>query len=657
MGSQRALVEPLHRYDPARIGSYQLIGRLGAGAMGRVYLGRSAAGRLVAVKTIKPEYAEEADFRARFAREVAAARRVSGVFTAAVIAADPEADVPWLATAYVPAPSLDQLVRRCGPLPVGAVRWLAAGCAEALESIHEAGLVHRDLKPSNVLVALDGPRVIDFGVARAAERIQLTSTRGALGTPAYIAPEQARDTRHATAASDMFSLGCTLLFAATGHAPYQGETVMDILVRLATEPPDLTGLPAELTDLVSGCLDREPDRRPTSADLLAEIAEQVTGSPGGAADSEFGSGALPRQAAELIEEYRRPVEPEPPASRPAAAGTAEPAGPPDTDATVGSQLAGRWPLRFPRSGRHPAAGRHPAGGGHPAAGRTGGSGHPAAGRTGGSGPAGGGTGGSGPAGGGPGGSGPAGGGAAGGGAAGGSGPAGGRSGGGGPAGGAAGGRPDRQTRPDGPADRQPPGPAAAGAGANRGHVRLLRSAAAAPGPGGWRFSGVLSVVVSIGAVVALVSLGTVLGGWLNRPGGNRGSGAAAAASSTAGQPTGQPAGPPGGGRPPDPPGPASGQYDHPGGSAQIEVNQPMGDGYTVFVVHGRGWPVGQPVTVALNGTSSRLLPPKADMAGTFNYAINQAHEFYRDVLPPGIYRVTAAGAGGRHAQVSFEVHP
>ena len=177
-GSQHPQLQPLRRADPERVGPYVLLSRLGAGAMGRVYLGRSASGRLVAVKTIRVEYAEEPDFRARFAREVAAARRVSGVFTAAVVAADPDAAVPWLATAYVPAPSLARLVAACGPLPVPAVRWLAAGCAEALESIHAAGLVHRDLKPSNVLVSQDGPRVIDFGVARAAERAQLTATRG-----------------------------------------------------------------------------------------------------------------------------------------------------------------------------------------------------------------------------------------------------------------------------------------------------------------------------------------------------------------------------------------------------------------------------------------------------------------------------------------------
>jgi hypothetical protein len=292
---------PLRRWDPERIGPYTLIGRLGAGAMGQVYLGRSTAGRLVAVKTIKVEFAEEAGFRARFAHEVAAARRVSGVFTAAVVAADPEADVPWLATAYVPAPSLSRLVRACGPLPVPAARWLAAGCAEALESIHGAGLVHRDLKPSNVLVAPDGPRVIDFGVARAAERISLTVTHGAVGTPAYMAPEQARDTRQASMASDVFSLGATLLYAVTGHAPYGGETVMDVLVRLATEPPDLTGVPGDLSGLVTACLERSPRDRPTSSAVLGQLEPYLTQTPG----SGDGHPYLSPRAVALIADYQR----------------------------------------------------------------------------------------------------------------------------------------------------------------------------------------------------------------------------------------------------------------------------------------------------------------------------------------------------------------
>jgi hypothetical protein len=275
--------------------------------MGRVYLGRSAAGRLVAVKTIKVELAEEAGFRTRFAQEVAAARQVSGVFTAAVVEADPDADLPWLATAYVPAPSLARLVAACGPLPVKSVRWLAAGCAEALMSIHGVGLVHRDLKPSNVLVAPDGPRVIDFGVARAAERMTLTTARGAVGTPAYMAPEQARDTRQASAASDVYSLGATLAFAATGHPPYQGDTIMDVLARLATEPPDLSGLPGELRELITACLQRVPRMRPASSAVLAQLghfteAQAIGGTGVGPAGKHS---YLPEAAMALIAEYQR----------------------------------------------------------------------------------------------------------------------------------------------------------------------------------------------------------------------------------------------------------------------------------------------------------------------------------------------------------------
>jgi serine/threonine protein kinase len=285
--------EALRRWDPDRIGPYVILDRLGAGAMGQVYLGRSPAGRLVAVKTIKVELAEEAGFRTRFAQEVAAARKVSGVFTASVVEADPEADLPWLATAYVPAPSLSRLVRACGPLPTATVRWLAAGCAEALVSIHRAGLVHRDLKPSNVLVAPDGPRVIDFGVARAAERIELTAAQGAVGTPAYMAPEQARDTKQASVASDVYALGATLTYAATGHAPHQGDTAMDVLARLATEPPDLSGLPDALTELVTACLERVPRMRPTSSAVLATLGDFTEHS------------YLPEAAMDLIREYQR----------------------------------------------------------------------------------------------------------------------------------------------------------------------------------------------------------------------------------------------------------------------------------------------------------------------------------------------------------------
>jgi len=293
----RSLV-PLTSDDPDRIGPFGILGLLGDGQMGRVYLGWSATGRLVAVKTVRPEYAEEAGFRALFAGEIAAARRVSGMFTAAVVAADPEAMLPWLATVYVPAPSLRLLVDIGGPLPPAAVRWLAAGCAEALESIHETGLVHGDLKPSNVLVALDGPRVIDFGMARAATRLVMAGGMGgSAGTPAFMAPEQARDLRQLTAASDVFSLGATLLFAASGRAPYSGETVMDVLVGLVTEPPDLSRAPRELVGLLSACLDHNPASRPTPAELLADVVESRHDL------GEVGP-SLPPAAAALIEEHR-----------------------------------------------------------------------------------------------------------------------------------------------------------------------------------------------------------------------------------------------------------------------------------------------------------------------------------------------------------------
>jgi hypothetical protein len=494
---QPALTEPLRRWDPEQIGGYVLIGRLGAGAMGQVYLGRSAAGRLVAVKTIKIELAEEPDFRTRFAQEVAAARRVSGAFTAAVVAADPEADVPWLATAYVPAPSLSTLVRRCGPLPVPAVRWLAAGCAEALESIHGAGLVHRDLKPSNVLVSLDGPRVIDFGVARAAERIQLTVTRGAVGTPAYMAPEQARDTRQATMASDVFSLGATILFAASGHAPYQGETVMDVLVRLATDPPDLTGLPAELASIVRECLERDPRQRPNPAAVLARLAPEVSLADTG---REPGSSALPGPALALIAEYRR--DPKPSADAGAEASIGE-------GATFGSQPVLSTP---PRSGAGQPAGRRRR----------------------------------------------------------------------------------------------------------------------------WMLLAACSVI----AAAALT-----------------GAGAAGFAVANGGRPPPPP--PPSGNLVMVPPSQVQQVSAHQGGKLQPQIAfyQTLGDSHTVFVMHGVGWAPGQPITVALVGVGTSPEHPIVDRAGTFSYAINQGHEFYRGAMPTGTYHVVVTAPDGARAVASFVVQP
>ncbi|MYV97916.1 protein kinase, partial [Streptomyces sp. SID3343] len=293
--------------------------------MGRIYLGRSPFGRLVAIKTIRSELGGDPGFRARFAQEVAAARRVSGVFTAAVVNADPDAAVPWLATAYVPAPSLESLVRACGPLPPRAVRWMAAGIAEALESVHAAGLVHRDLKPSNVLVASDGPKVIDFGISRAADFGSLTMTGVAVGTPAYMSPEQAQGVRDITPASDMFSLGATLVYAATGHSPYPDRKPAEALLRLVTGSPDLAGLPAELGGLVSLCMQRAAEHRPSPTQLLNQLAPLLDDSD---ADSQ-----LPDNASAMVQRFESQYRPTMGPRTPPVREIVEPAAPAEPDAS------------------------------------------------------------------------------------------------------------------------------------------------------------------------------------------------------------------------------------------------------------------------------------------------------------------------------------
>ncbi|MCX4846104.1 PQQ-binding-like beta-propeller repeat protein [Streptomyces sp. NBC_00893] len=310
-------MEQLTQHDPRRIGPFEVLGRLGAGGMGLVYLARSASGRRVAIKTVRTELAEDQLFRVRFTREVEAARAVSGFYTAAVVDADPRAAVPWLATAYVPAPSLEEIVSECGPMPAQAVRWLAAGIAEALQSIHGAGLVHRDMKPSNVLVVEDGPRVIDFGIASGVSNTRLTMTNVAVGTPAYMSPEQARDSRSVTGASDVFSLGSTLVFAATGHAPFHGGNPVETVFMLLREGPDLEGLPDELRPLIESCMQTDAALRPTPADLQAQLAPHLFASGGD--DSGTASAWLPGPATAMIEQRRggrRPTPPGPPAGPP-----------------------------------------------------------------------------------------------------------------------------------------------------------------------------------------------------------------------------------------------------------------------------------------------------------------------------------------------------
>ncbi|MEU1411481.1 serine/threonine-protein kinase [Streptomyces sp. NPDC049097] len=321
------MVDQLTQHDPRRIGPFEVLGRLGAGGMGLVYLARSASGRRVAIKTVRTELAEDQLFRVRFTREVEAARAVSGFYTAAVVDADPRAAVPWLATAYVPAPSLEEIVTDCGPLPAQAVRWLAAGVAEALQSIHGAGLVHRDLKPSNVLVVEDGPRVIDFGIASGVSNTRLTMTNVAVGTPAYMSPEQAKDSRSVTGASDVFSLGSMLVFAATGHPPFHGANPVETVFMLLREGPDLAGLPDELRPLIESCMQMDPTGRPNPADLQAQLAPHLFGS--GSDDSGTASAWLPEKAVGLIESRRggRPAA-KPSSSGNRSGGGARPAVPP-----------------------------------------------------------------------------------------------------------------------------------------------------------------------------------------------------------------------------------------------------------------------------------------------------------------------------------------
>ncbi|MFK0232766.1 MDR family MFS transporter [Streptomyces vinaceus] len=297
-------MDQLTAEDPTRIGPYRLIARLGAGGMGLVYLGRSEGGRTVAVKVVQAEYAGHPEFRRRFAREVAAARRVGGSCTAAVLDADPEAAVPWVATQYIPGPDLQAVVaEQFGPLPEHSVHTLANRLALALQAVHEAGLIHRDLKPSNVLVTVDGPRVIDFGIARAMDSLAgehslHTRTGMLIGSPGFMSPEQVRGLE-LTPASDVFCLGAVLVYAATGRLLF-GATDTGLnahLFRIAEEEADLTGVPDALADLVRACLHKDPARRPTPR----EVAERTT--PDGA--QEWLPGAvlaqLGRHAAELLD--------------------------------------------------------------------------------------------------------------------------------------------------------------------------------------------------------------------------------------------------------------------------------------------------------------------------------------------------------------------
>ncbi|MDX3538837.1 bifunctional serine/threonine protein kinase/MFS transporter [Streptomyces sp. MB09-01] len=309
-------MEQLTEQDPAHIGPYRLIGRLGAGGMGLVYLGRSDIGRTVAVKVVQAEHAQHPDFRRRFAREVAAARRVGGAWTADVLDADIEAAVPWVATQYIPGPDLTSVVARFGPLPERSVRTLANRLALALRAVHEAGLIHRDLKPSNVLITVDGPRVIDFGIVRAMDGLAgdslHTRTGMLIGSPGFMSPEQVRGLE-LTPASDVFCLGALLVYAATGRLLFGAtETGLNAhLFRIAEEEADLTGVPDSLLDLVRECLHKEPAKRPIPQEVAARTAAEQAGEwlPG-AVLAELG-----RRAAHVLD-YAPATPADEPAARP-----------------------------------------------------------------------------------------------------------------------------------------------------------------------------------------------------------------------------------------------------------------------------------------------------------------------------------------------------
>ncbi|WP_158709568.1 serine/threonine-protein kinase, partial [Streptomyces sp. NRRL S-15] len=287
-------MEKLGSGDPQRVGGYRLLGRLGAGGMGQVFLARSDRGRTVAIKLVRAELAAQQHFRDRFRAEVQAARKVGGAWTAPVLDAGVDAPVPWVATGYVAGPSLDRIVSgrpgspvadsgAYGPLPERSVRSLGAGLAGALQDIHRAGLIHRDLKPSNVLMTIDGPRVIDFGIARALDTVAdggLTRTGAMIGSPGFMSPEQVRGER-VTTACDVFCLGAVLAYASTGRLPFGAADsgIHALMFRIAQEDPDLTGVPLDLIELIRDCLAKDPAARPSTDTVLERLGATDSAEP------------------------------------------------------------------------------------------------------------------------------------------------------------------------------------------------------------------------------------------------------------------------------------------------------------------------------------------------------------------------------------------
>ncbi|MEU5218237.1 serine/threonine-protein kinase [Streptomyces sp. NPDC020807] len=348
MSAQLPGTQPAHTAltadDPREIGGYRLQARLGAGGMGVVYLAHTPGGRPIALKAVRDELAGDPEFRMRFAQEVASAERIHGLFTAQVVASGVDAPTPWLATAYVPGPSLQQVVQRHGPLPVRTVLLLVAGIAEALQAIHRAGVVHRDLKPANVLIAEDGPRVIDFGIARAADAGALTGTGLRVGTAAFMAPEQALG-RRVSEATDVFALGALVAYVSSGQAPFGAGPESAALYRVVHEQPDLAGIPYELRDLVVWCLAKRPEDRPTTDELIAAVHRHPLVGP----RPEFGEGWLPSPVSSEV--AGRAAPPVPVHAQPTAATPAPVPGPTPTPTLAPTPVPSPVPVPAPGSAR------------------------------------------------------------------------------------------------------------------------------------------------------------------------------------------------------------------------------------------------------------------------------------------------------------------
>ncbi|MFF6942126.1 serine/threonine-protein kinase [Streptomyces lavendulae] len=349
------LPEALAADDPRHIGGYRLHARLGSGGMGVVYLAYTPGGRPIALKAVRREFAADPEFRERFAREVASARRIHGLFTAQVVDSGVDDHTPWLATTYVAGPSLQEVVRRHGPLPVRTVLLLVAGIAEALQVIHGAGVVHRDLKPANVLIAGDGPRVIDFGIARAADAVALTGAGLRIGTAAFMAPEQALGLP-VTPATDVFALGALAAYVAGGSPPFGEGPESGALYRVVHEHPDLTRIPRDLHDLVAWCLAKRPEDRPGTAALIAAVHAHPSVGP----RPEFTDGWLPRPVLDevggsgAVRHAPTVLAPPAPAPAPGAPAVAPPAPPAASPAPAPGSAPASAPT--PGSGRRAGAG-------------------------------------------------------------------------------------------------------------------------------------------------------------------------------------------------------------------------------------------------------------------------------------------------------------